>query len=126
MTPQAARRALVAGRAGVGWFALLLPGLVLRLMGVRGVLRREFRYVTRLFGIREILMAYQLYQAERHGAEPEELEEALRQGLMVDAGDALCALALGRSASSLPPAAAGLVGAGTGIALGLAGRAPSG
>lgn len=125
MTPETARRTLVAGRAGVGWLAVVLPGLLLRLIGVRGALRRELRYVTRLFGIREVLMAYQLYQAERAGADPDELEEALRQGIMVDAGDALCAMALGRSASSFPAAAVGMIGAGTGIALGVAGRASS-
>ena len=43
--------------------------------------------MIRLFGIRNAVLAYQLYQADRPDAEAEELEETLRQGIAVDIFD---------------------------------------
>ena len=77
----------MATRSAVGWSSLLAPGLVLRLFGVRGHLRGELKYVLRLFGIRDVLLAYQLYQAQRHEAPTDELEETLRQGIFIDTVD---------------------------------------
>ena len=92
MEPALARKTLMSLRTAVGWASLLLPSVVLRLFGVKGHLRTELRFVLRLFGVREILMAYQLYQAQRHGAPADELEETLRQGIAVDCIDAASGL----------------------------------
>ena len=89
MQPKQFRKILVSGRAAVGWLAILMPKVVARAWGVTPPLSREFRYTIRLFGIRNALMSYQLYQAERLDADPEEIEEVLRQGIVVDAFDVL-------------------------------------
>ena len=83
---------LVSGRATVGWLAILMPNLVARAWGIKPPLSAEIRYAIRLFGIRNALLSYQLYQAERLDADLEELEEALRQGIVVDVFDLLFAL----------------------------------
>ena len=75
MQPKQFRKILVSGRAAVGWLAILMPKVVARAWGVTPPLSREFRYTIRLFGIRNALMSYQLYQAERLDADPEEIEE---------------------------------------------------
>lgn len=79
-------------RTAIGWSSLLMPGVVLRIFGVQGNLRSELKYALRLFGVRDILLAYQLYQAQRHEAGDDELEETLRQGMVVDAIDATSGL----------------------------------
>ena len=89
MQPKQFRKILVSGRAAVGWLAILMPKVVARAWGVTPPLSREFRYTIQLFGIRNALMSYQLYQAERLDADPEEIEEVLRQGIVVDAFDVL-------------------------------------
>ncbi len=89
MQPKQFRKILVSGRAAVGWLAILMPKVVARAWGVTPPLSREFRYTIRLFGIRNALMSYQLYQAERLDADPEEIEEVLRQGIVVDVFDVL-------------------------------------
>jgi len=89
MQPKQFRKILVSGRAAVGWLAILMPKVVARAWGVTPPLSREFRYTIRLFGIRNALMSYQLYQAERLDADPEEVEEVLRQGIVVDVFDVL-------------------------------------
>ena len=80
---------LVSGRAAVGWSAILAPKLLAKAWGVNSPLRSDIKYAIRLFGIRNVILAYQLYQAERLDADPEELEEILRQGIAVDIFDVL-------------------------------------
>ena len=69
-----------------------MPKLVARAWGVGTFPDRGVRYTIRLFGIRNALMSYQLYQAERSDADPEEVEEVLRQGIVVDVFDVLFGL----------------------------------
>ena len=92
MAPELARKILMSARTAVGWSSLLAPRLILRVFGVQGPIRAELVYAMRLFGIRDVLLAYQLYQAQRHDAGPDELEEALRQGIAVDTIDTASAL----------------------------------
>ena len=89
MQPKKFRKILISGRAAVGWSAILMPKLVARAWGVGTFPDRGVRYTIRLFGIRNALMSYQLYQAERSDADPEEVEEVLRQGIVVDVFDVL-------------------------------------
>ncbi len=127
MEPALARKILMSLRAAVGWSSLLVPGVVLRVFGVRGHLRGELKFALRLFGIRDVLLAFQLYQAEREGADPDELEEVLRQGIVVDGTDTASALLLGlRGGAS---ARTVLMGAGTAAVaagLGVMGREVAG
>ena len=60
---------------------------MMNLFGLSSARNPSGPYIARLFGIREILMAYQLYQAS-----DDELEEVLRQGIMVDGADTLGAM----------------------------------
>jgi len=123
MEPALARKSLMAARAAVGWSSLLFPTLVLRLFGVKGHLRGELKYALRLFGIRDVLLGYQLYQAEREGAHPDELEEALRQGIVVDAVDTASAMVLGvRGGASARTVLMGAAAAGAAAGLGMMGR----
>lgn len=123
MQPQLARKILMSIRSAVGWSSLLVPGLVLRIFGVRGHLRAEFKFALRLFGIRDVLMAYQLYQAQRHEAGPDELEEVLRQGIAVDTVDFVSALVAGMSRGTRASTTALAAGtAGAVAALGYLGR----
>jgi hypothetical protein len=92
MQPALARKILMSIRTALGWGSLLVPGLVLRVFGVQGTLRAELKFALRLFGIRDVLMAYQLYQAQRHEAGDDELEETLRQGIAIDSIDAVSGL----------------------------------
>ena len=87
------RKLLVSGRAAVGWLSVLAPNLVGRAWRIQPPLDSNVKYAIRLFGARNALLAYQLYQAERSDAAADELEEVLRQGLAVDAFDVLFGLA---------------------------------
>ena len=123
MNPALARKILMSVRAAVGWSSLLLPGVVLRLFGVKGHLRAELKYALRLFGIRDVLLAYQLYQTQRPDAPAEELEEVLRQGIAVDSIDAVSALVAGASKGVGPRTA--VMGTGAAVfaaAMGFLGR----
>ena len=117
------RKLLVSSRAAVGWLSVLAPSLIGRAWRAPFPLDNEVKYAIRLFGIRNALLAYQLYQAERLDAEDNELEEALREGITVDGFDILFALAFRRgnriksSASTIPVVASIL-----GVVLGLLGR----
>ena len=123
MQPKQFRKILVSGRAAVGWLAILMPKVVARAWGVTPPLSREFRYTIQLFGIRNALMSYQLYQAERSDADPEEVEEALRQGIVVDVFDVLFGLgASGKKSSGSFNAAVPVVASAIGVLLGLLGR----
>ena len=68
-------------------------------------------------------MSYQLYQAERLDADPEEIEEVLRQGIVVDVFDVLFGLgASGKKSSGSFNAAVPVVASAIGVLLGLLGR----
>lgn len=123
MTPVLARKILMSARTAIGWGSLLAPSMVLRLFGVRGPLRGELKYAMRLFGVRDVIMAYQLYQAQRIDAPEGELEESLRQGMMVDGFDTVSALAGGLSGQMRAKTAfLGAAGAAGAFALGYLGR----
>jgi hypothetical protein len=123
MNPARARRILVAVRAAVGWSSLLLPRLVLRAFGVPGEARDALVTPVRLVGTREALLSYQLYQAQRHGAPADELEEALRQNVLVGTLDTLTAVATGIRGGSCRRTVVTTVAASAGTALlALAGR----
>ena len=81
------RRILIAARAASGWLALLAPGAVARLWRLERPLRGDVSYLIRVFGIRNVILAYLLYQAERVDATDEDLEEMLRVGIAVDLFD---------------------------------------
>ena len=87
MQPKKVRKLLVSGRATVGWLSVLTPSVIGKAWRVNSPLNSETKYVIRLFGIRNAVLAYQLYQADRPDAEAEELEETLRQGIAVDIFD---------------------------------------
>ena len=87
MQPKQIRRFLVSSRATVGWLAVLAPGVVCKAWRMNSPLDSETRYLIRLFGIRNVVLAYQLYQADRPEAGPDELEETLRQGIAIDTLD---------------------------------------
>ena len=68
-------------------------------------------------------MSYQLYQAERSDADPEEVEEVLRQGIVVDVFDVLFGLgASGKKSSRSFNAVVPVVASAIGVLLGLLGR----
>ena len=87
MQPKKLRRFLVSSRATVGWVAVLAPGVVSKVWRMNSFLDSETRYLIRLFGIRNVVLAYQLYQADRPDAGPDEFEETLRQGIAIDTLD---------------------------------------
>jgi len=84
MQPKKLRKLLVSGRATVGWLSVLAPSVIGKAWRINSPLSSETKYVIRLFGIRNAVLAYQLYQADRPDAEAEEIEEALRQGIAID------------------------------------------
>ena len=84
MQPKKLRKLLVSGRATVGWLSVLAPSVIGKAWRINSPLSTETKYVIRLFGIRNAVLAYQLYQADRPDAEAEEIEEALRQGIAID------------------------------------------
>ena len=84
MQSKKVRKLLVSGRATVGWLSVLAPSVIGKAWRINSPLSSETKYVIRLFGIRNAVLAYQLYQADRPDAEAEEIEEALRQGIAID------------------------------------------
>ncbi len=89
-------------------------------------LARETKYAIRLFGIRNVVLAYQLYQAERLDAEVDELEEAIRQGIAVDSFDLIFTLgSRERSQGEPSPSAVPFLASALGVILGVLGREPS-
>lgn len=85
--PERMRKVLVALRLTVGLVALAAPRTTARLFGIDPAANRALPLLTRVFAIRDALMAYQLYQAA-----DDELEEVLRQGILVDGVDVLTAV----------------------------------
>jgi len=81
------RRILVGTRLTLGLVSFVLPRTMMNVFGLSSARNPSGPFIARLFGAREMLMAYQLYQAS-----DEELEEVLRQGIMVDGSDALGAM----------------------------------
>lgn len=81
------RRILVGARLTSGVISFILPRTMMNLFGIGSARNASGPFIARLFGIREMLMAYQLYQAS-----DAELEEVLRQGIMVDGADTLGAM----------------------------------
>ena len=63
-----------------------------RLWRLERPLRGDVSYLIRVFGIRNVILAYLLYQAERVDATDEDLEEMLRVGIAVDLFDTGAAL----------------------------------
>ncbi|MED5292274.1 MAG: hypothetical protein VYB56_00275 [Actinomycetota bacterium] len=126
MQPKKLRRLLVSGRATVGWLSVLAPSVIGKAWGINSPLTSETKYVIRLFGVRNAVLAYQLYQADRPDAEAEELEETLRQGIAIDILDLAIALFArspkgAKSFGRATPALAALIG----IILGILAREKS-
>ena len=120
--PDAARirKALVATRLTIGVSVLIAPRLFARFFGIDPTANRALPYVARLFGVRDALMAYQLYQAS-----DEELEEVLRQGILADGIDFVAGFsALARREISLRTFVMGAGGSAAGMAMGLLARQP--
>ena len=123
MQAEKCRKLLVSGRAAVGWLSVLAPNLIGRAWRMQPPLDNNVKYAIRLFGARNALLAYQLYQAERSDAAADELEEVLRQGLAVDAFDVLFGLAYQRgNRNKSLTAAIPVVASMLGLVLGFFGR----
>ena len=120
--PDAARfrQFLVATRLTIGVSVLVMPRTFARILGIASAENRALPYVGRIFGAREALMAYQLHQAS-----DEELEEILRQGILVDGMDAAAGIAaLLRGEISIRTFLMVTVTAGGAIARGMMSRQP--
>lgn len=120
--PDAARirKFLVAARLTIGVAILIMPRTFARILGIDPTANRALPFVGRVFGVREALMAYQLYQAS-----DDELEEVLRQGLLVDGIDTMSAVAaLLRGEISVRTFLMIMVTAGGAIASGVMSRQP--
>lgn len=79
------RRLIIGLRMAIGLGAMCIPVTTGKLFGID--IRTGGIYMTRLFAIRELILAYQLYQAS-----DEELEEICRQGMIIDSTDTVSAL----------------------------------
>ncbi len=120
VSPARAREILIGLRLGVGVGALLAPRLLGRVFGIDPAANPASPYLARLFGIRDVMLAYQLYQAPES-----ELEDVLRQGIVVDTSDVLAALAAGaRGGIGARTLVLGGGAAAAAVCLGLAGREP--
>jgi len=72
-----------------GILALLAPGFLARRLGVRPESQPAMLYVFRMFGIRTVLIALDLW------LRPTERRRALRQGILIHASDTTAALMAG-------------------------------
>lgn len=79
------RRIMIGLRMAIGVGAMLVPVTTGKLFGLD--IRSGGIYMTRLFAARELILAYQLYQAS-----DDELEEICRQGMLIDSTDTVTAL----------------------------------
>jgi hypothetical protein len=95
LSPAQARKTLINVRAGVGWSAILAPRLLGRVFGLDTDAQRAMVYFARLFGVRQLIISYQLYQAQTPSSTADEMEEAIRQGILVDGCDLLSATVAG-------------------------------
>lgn len=106
------RKAIMTVRLTIGGVGLLAPRTMAALFGVEAPRGSSTAPILRMFAVREALMAYQLYQAP-----DEELEEVLRQGIVVDAIDSAAVLGafargdIGLRTLLMTCSAAGAVGA---------------
>jgi len=118
-TAKQRRDLLVGVRATFGTVALVAPRLALRLLGLDPDRHPPLVYLTRVFAVRDLVLAHQLASATNE----DEAEEAIRGGIVVDASDALAALAGGMS-GRLPTRAAamGALGGLIGVCMGLTAR----
>jgi hypothetical protein len=117
LTPKQRRDLLVGVRATFGAVALLAPRLASRLVGLDPDRHPPLVFVFRILGMRDLVLAHQLASA----TDEDEAEEAIRGGIVVDACDALAALAAGVNGRVPTRAAAigavgGLIGVGMGVA----------
>jgi hypothetical protein len=114
-----ARNLLAGVRGTFGTLALVAPGLTARAFGIDPTSPAATRYLVRLFGVRDVLMAHQLVSA----VDEDEAEEALRGGILVDAVDLLAAIAaMGRGQVSARTGLLGATGSAASLALGFLGR----
>jgi hypothetical protein len=114
-----ARNALAGVRGTFGTVALVAPGLTARAFGIDATAQPAVRYLVRLFGARDVLMAHQLVSAVGE----DEAEEALRGGIVVDVADLLAVLAAtARGQVSARTGLLGATGSAASLALGLLGR----
>lgn len=95
LSPTQARKILINVRAGIGWSAILAPRMLGRVFGLDADAERAMVYFARLFGVRQLIISYQLYQAQTPSSTADEMEEALRQGILVDGCDLLSATVAG-------------------------------
>jgi hypothetical protein len=115
-----ARNALAGVRGTFGTVALVAPGLTARVFGIDPTSQTATRYLVRLFGVRDVLMAHQLVSA----VDEDEAEEALRGGIVVDAVDLLAVVAaMARGQVSTRTGLLGATGSAASLALGFLGRA---
>jgi hypothetical protein len=108
-TQQRALRALTAIRFAVGGASMVAPRASAKLIGLDAEANPQGVYMARLFGARDLMMGYA--QAATSG---DELQRWLQMGLVVDAADAVSAVA-GGVGGYLPKRAA-VLGAGVALA----------
>lgn len=84
--PELAWKALAGIMFVNGTLGTLAPRLLIRSLGVKGEAQPGMIYVFRMFGIRTLLIAIDLFRF------PEQRERSLREGIVVHATDATAAL----------------------------------
>jgi hypothetical protein len=102
MDSQSMRRQMVVARGTLGVGAVIAPRALGRMFGVEPADNPVAPYLMRLFGIREIFMAWDL-----HLAADDDLERTVARSIPVDAADAL-ASSLAGIAGYLPRRAAAM------------------
>jgi hypothetical protein len=104
---------LVGVRTAIGAGAWLTPRLSGRMFGLDPDANPQATYLARLFGIRDVALAYGLGSSQG-----EQRRNWLRIGMVCDVADALAGMLAGRS-GDLPPKSALLVTATAMLAAGL-------
>ncbi len=104
MDTKMAKTSIIALRGALGVGAMLVPRPMGKLFGVDPSANPVAPYLMRLFGARELLMAWQM-----HTTADEDLEKVLSDAIPVDVADAL-ASALGGASGYLPKRAAAMSG----------------
>jgi hypothetical protein len=102
MDSQSMKSQMVVARGALGVGAVLAPRALGRLFGVEPADNPVAPYLMRLFGIREIFMAWDLYLTA-----DDELERTVARSIPVDAADALASTLAG-VAGYLPRRAAAM------------------
>ena len=121
LTTRRARNLLAGLRGTFGTMALVAPRPVGRAFGIDADAQPAAVHLTRLLGVRDVLLCHQLVSAR----DDDEAEEALRGGICVDAVDTVSAL-LGLATGDLSRRTSlmGAAAAAGAAALGLAARGP--